>query len=475
MRRAALADCYRFWIVLDAGKLSEYSNWKQKLDLHMEPIDLRMASVRTARDADRRFCFEVITPHFKRVYQATSEEDMNAWISSINNALQSAVEGRGAQPIPSSNNANTSAKGRDISSALTGKSSSHSGPHSTSSYRHDPTSPVNRRITVGARPSYIRTNSNSYEENPSKLLDQIRSNDAGNGWCADCGSSSKVEWVSINLGIILCIECSGIHRSLGTHISKIRSLTLDTLSFTNDIVELLLQIGNRVSNMVWEAKLDPASKLQPHSTRDQRLQSITAKYVDRLYVTPLLGSGLSHFGTADETLLASVKKNDVQGVLYGIALRGNVNAHDRSRGTHTVFLALAAADPAMPGSTTPSPATTPNGKAGPTAVNQHPKAFPIAELLIQNGAEVPVQLPAIPLSASAKLYLEQRTAKTSAILGTNGDGLGPLPIMTGRGPSGGGGMFGDGRAGDGVSKLQKRGSAGSRFAGKVEGVFKGTT
>ena len=61
----------------------------------MEPIDLRMASVREARSAERRFCFEVITPQYKRVYQATSEDDMNNGISAINNALQSAVEGRG--------------------------------------------------------------------------------------------------------------------------------------------------------------------------------------------------------------------------------------------------------------------------------------------------------------------------------------------------------------------------------------------
>ena len=81
--------------MLDQGKLSEYSNWKQKLDLHMDPIDLRMASVREARNAERRFCFEVITPQYKRIYQATSEEDMGNWIRAINNALQSAVEGRG--------------------------------------------------------------------------------------------------------------------------------------------------------------------------------------------------------------------------------------------------------------------------------------------------------------------------------------------------------------------------------------------
>lgn len=48
----------------------------------------------------------------------------------------------------------------------------------------------------------------------------------GNDKCADCGSR-KPKWASINLGIMLCIECSGIHRSLGVHISKVRSVTLD--------------------------------------------------------------------------------------------------------------------------------------------------------------------------------------------------------------------------------------------------------
>ena len=377
----------------------------------MEPIDLRMASVREARNAERRFCFEVITPQYKRVYQATSEEDMTNWINALNNALQNAVEGRGQPQQFSLSSAGERTKGRDIGSVLTGKSSSYSGHHSHHvSSTTFAASDMHRNRTVGARPTYVRTDSNSFEENPSKLLQIVRDHDQGNRWCADCNSEAKTEWVSINLGIVLCIECSGIHRSLGTHISKVRSLTLDTTSFSTDIVEILLQIGNRISNMVWESRLEEGQKPSPNATRDQRLRFITAKYVDRAYITPIGSNTQSHYSTPDETLLASVKKNDIQGVLYALTLRANPNAQDRSRNTHSVFLALAAADPAAPGSANPSPLPSPASKTTGTG-HSSVHAFPIAELLVQNGAIIPPTLPAFPLSANAKLYIDQKAGK----------------------------------------------------------------
>ena len=49
-----------------------------------------------------------------------------------------------------------------------------------------------------------------------------------NDTCADCGDKAPT-WVAINMGVALCINCSGIHRSLGSHLSKVRSLTLDRI------------------------------------------------------------------------------------------------------------------------------------------------------------------------------------------------------------------------------------------------------
>ncbi|KAI1356286.1 hypothetical protein F5Y01DRAFT_266899 [Xylaria sp. FL0043] len=433
---------HKFWVVLDQGKLSEYSNWKQKLDLHMEPIDLRMASVREARNAERRFCFEVITPKYKRVYQATSGEDMNSWILSINNALQSAMEGHVLEEKPTSSSDTNSLK-RDIGSILTGKSSSLNhgsyGHHMSGS-----SAPPSRRITVGARPLATRPAGSNYDDSPDKLLQTIRESDQGNCWCADCGSGSKVEWVSINLGIILCIECSGIHRSLGTHISKVRSLTLDITSFTLDIIELLLLVGNRVSNMVWEAKLDPSLKPSPQATREQRLRFITSKYVERAYVEPISAT-LSRYATADETLLAAIKRNEVQEVIHALALRANPNVLDRVRNTHPVFLALAAADPASP-----SPGVTPTARAEPES---RTTPFAVAELLIQNGAEIPAQMPGFSLSRNAQLYLNEKRGRIAAI---EASGL-SVPSNLGSSPS-------ERLQRDKDARLQKRISAGGRLA-----------
>nr|POE51587.1 putative ribosylation factor gtpase-activating protein cnt6 [Quercus suber] len=427
---------HKFWIVLDQGKLSEYVNWKEKLDLHMEPIDLRMASVREARSSDRRFCFEVITPHFTRVYQAPSEEDMKFWIAAINNALQSAFETRASPQMSASHAPQVSSTRKDIAAVLTGKSSSFSGHRQISNpNRNEAVRSVSRNATTGEKPVYKRVES---EAEPSALLQRIRMIDEGNKVCADCGTESKVDWCSINLGVLLCIECSGIHRSLGTHISKVRSLTLDTSAFTPDIIEVLLLIGNRVSNMVWEAKLDRFLKPSPHSTREQRLHFITAKYSERTYV-----QASSTTQVADDQLLTSIKRNEIQNVLHALALRANPNAHDRSRSTHAVYLALAAADPAMPGSSSfshsHSSSSSTIGKSSGTNSPSTPssparKPFAVAELLLQNGANIPTEQAPIPLSSAAKLYLdfknEQRLGKPApSTTDSGGDTLSALPTI----------------------------------------------
>uniref|UniRef100_A0A4W3IJ44 Arf-GAP with coiled-coil, ANK repeat and PH domain-containing protein n=1 Tax=Callorhinchus milii TaxID=7868 RepID=A0A4W3IJ44_CALMI len=106
---------------------------------------------------------------------------------------------------------------------------------------------------------------------------------AGNGNCCDCGESDP-RWASINIGITLCIECSGIHRSLGVHFSKVRSLTLD--SWEPELLKVMCELGNNVINRIYEAGVEELhlKKPQPGNTRVEKETWIKAKYVDKKFV-----------------------------------------------------------------------------------------------------------------------------------------------------------------------------------------------
>ena len=73
-----------------------------------------------------------------------------------------------------------------------------------------------------------------------------------NRLCADCGATGP-KWASFSLGAFICIDCSGHHRSLGTHITRIRSTTLDKWDPAS--VEFMARVGNVRFNAVYEARL----------------------------------------------------------------------------------------------------------------------------------------------------------------------------------------------------------------------------
>ncbi|XP_019751728.1 arf-GAP with SH3 domain, ANK repeat and PH domain-containing protein 2-like [Hippocampus comes] len=105
----------------------------------------------------------------------------------------------------------------------------------------------------------------------------------GNRVCCDCGAPGP-SWLSTNLGVLICIECSGIHREIGVHFSRIQSLDLDVLGTS----ELLLakNVGNAAFNDIMEAELSASGVAKPEPTSDMqgRKDFITSKYVDKAMV-----------------------------------------------------------------------------------------------------------------------------------------------------------------------------------------------
>lgn len=113
-------------------------------------------------------------------------------------------------------------------------------------------------------------------ESKEKMIEKIFKNNC----CADC-SNNEACWVSINLCVLLCLECSGIHRKLGPNISKVRSLKLDNLG--NEIIEIFYQCGSSSINQIWEANIMNFMHLKPHFDSKVNIKEkwINLKYVDK--------------------------------------------------------------------------------------------------------------------------------------------------------------------------------------------------
>ncbi|XP_060947032.1 arf-GAP with SH3 domain, ANK repeat and PH domain-containing protein 2b isoform X2 [Limanda limanda] len=133
---------------------------------------------------------------------------------------------------------------------------------------------------------------------------------SGNDGCCDCGAPAPT-WLSTNLGVVICIECSGIHREMGVHYSRIQSLDLDVLGTS----ELLLakNVGNASFNEIMEADLSAqdVTKPDPSSDMQTRKDYITAKYTEQRFARRLCADAESRL----QALYQAVRNRDILSLL----------------------------------------------------------------------------------------------------------------------------------------------------------------
>ncbi|XP_041859372.1 arf-GAP with coiled-coil, ANK repeat and PH domain-containing protein 3 isoform X1 [Melanotaenia boesemani] len=255
----------RRWFSIQNSQLVYQKKLKDSLTVVVE--DLRLCSVKPCEDIERRFCFEVVSPSKSCMLQAESEKLRQAWIQAVQASIASA-------------------------------------------YRESPDTCYIEHLDRTASPSTSSIDSASEPRERSSrgetILQRIQCL-PGNEQCCDCGQTDP-RWASINLGILLCIECSGIHRSLGVHCSKVRSLTLD--SWEPELLKLMCELGNSVINHIYEGSCQEQGlkKPLPSSSRQEKEVWIKAKYVEKKFLKKLGSTEILINGERKSERRWSVKK-----------------------------------------------------------------------------------------------------------------------------------------------------------------------
>ncbi len=209
-----------------------------------------------------------------------------------------------------------------------------------------------------------------HEKHQVVLANLLREED--NKYCADCHAKGP-RWASWNLGVFVCIRCAGIHRNLGVHISRMKSVNLD--AWTPEQIDSIQKGGNKNAREIYEANL-PANFRRPQD--DYAVEVfIRSKYERKLYVDKQGGrvaTGNVSTKSKDEKAKKDFLKVDRTDRKFSLA---------PSENKELTFMPRPASTPDLRSSSSTSPKARPRGMKTPappgkSTVPTIPKGTPTA-------------------------------------------------------------------------------------------------
>lgn len=290
---------HKEWVVIKAGELNQYSDWRKGSDAISAPIQIALSNVKPTTYDKRQHCIEIFTSQGnKYVFQAMDAQERDSWLKALENARQLINTDKLQESLTtggSTNNTNSSHT-QKIGKKLLLKLEKPKVTQSADSIF----SPISVKSSSIITKDYYKT---------------VRSIvDSNNHICADCGSTESVEWISLNFLVVLCIKCSSFHRNMGSHISKVKSLKLD--NFDHEVEVLLGYMNNKSHNGILEKKVTfDKSTITEY---DSRLQFIKDKYIERKYTEKL--------ENVNELLLKSIQTINIENTIKYVLLKGNLDS-----------------------------------------------------------------------------------------------------------------------------------------------------
>lgn len=299
---------HKEWVVIKNGQLTEYADWRKAKKPLNEPIEIALSSVKIANVEKRQNCFEIFTSsRTRKIFQAMNLVERDRWLKALYNA------GQVVDPSRLTLNKEEKEKKTTLGKLITNGEKfllpNKSNHEMSSPAPISPISPLNDKNHFTLVKNSLHTS---------------------NYMCCDCGTTDSVEWVSVNLLIILCIKCSSYHRHMGSHVSKIKSLKLD--HFHPELELLLTYVNNSRANSYLLQNMPPQLAISPNASDSERLSFIVAKYAEKKYK--------AKYADVSDLLINSIKHIDISEAIKYISCGADANVsvsvHSPNQGKRSI-------------------------------------------------------------------------------------------------------------------------------------------